>query len=131
MVLINGRRFSVDPIHKEHGQWYLWQETWADKSGPFESRKQAEAYLEEYCKVMDKDNEKSMKEPTEEEDIVEIKKIMNECMEVGFIYGFHSGKVEQHKRMSKFVKDHRKKNAKEYWEEQKKEIWRSHGQKNK
>jgi hypothetical protein len=56
MVIINGRKFAIDPIHEEKGQWYMWQETWADRGGPFDSRKEAEVYLEEYCKVIDREH---------------------------------------------------------------------------
>ena len=124
MVIINGRRFAIDPIHEEHGQWYLWQETWADKSGPFDSRSQAEAYLQEYCKVLDRDNEKSLEEPTEEEDIAELKKILKECVKAGFMAGFHSGMLEQHKRLWPEQNDHKPKSDKEYWQERKDELGR-------
>jgi len=39
-----------DPVHQEDGKWWFWDETWADKSGPFDSWSEANKKLEEYCK---------------------------------------------------------------------------------
>ena len=34
---------EVSPVHKdsEDGKWYFWDETWADRIGPFDSYKEA------------------------------------------------------------------------------------------
>lgn len=29
---------SSDPVHEEGGQWWFWEETWADRQGPFPTR---------------------------------------------------------------------------------------------
>lgn len=40
-----------DPIHQDETdqQWYFWDETWADRLGPFKTRKHAERNLIGYC----------------------------------------------------------------------------------
>lgn len=38
-----------DPIHEEAGEWYFWHETWADRSGPFETRAGAQRALDWYA----------------------------------------------------------------------------------
>lgn len=37
-----------NPIHFEDGKWWFWDETWADRHGPFESEAAAEAALRAY-----------------------------------------------------------------------------------
>lgn len=41
-----------NPLHfnLEDNQWYFWDETWADRHGPFPTAKAANAALEKYCK---------------------------------------------------------------------------------
>lgn len=36
-------------IHEEGGKWYFWDETWADRCGPYESREQCQKALHDYC----------------------------------------------------------------------------------
>jgi hypothetical protein len=40
---------TIDPIHQDtQGGWYFWDETWADRIGPFQSRDIAERALKDY-----------------------------------------------------------------------------------
>jgi hypothetical protein len=39
---------SIDPVHEEVGKWWFWDETWADRLGPFDTELQARERLEEY-----------------------------------------------------------------------------------
>ena len=41
---------SPNPIHEEGGKWYFWDETWADRCGPFDTKEQAEAELGFYVR---------------------------------------------------------------------------------
>ena len=39
-----------DPIHqKEDGKWYFWGECWAFEEGSYDTKKEAEKALKEYC----------------------------------------------------------------------------------
>lgn len=42
----------VDPVHKENGGWYFWDETGADRVGPFDSEVQARDALKAYCEQL-------------------------------------------------------------------------------
>lgn len=42
-----------DPIHEENGKWYFWDETQADRVGPFSTEEQARTALKEYCEFLD------------------------------------------------------------------------------
>lgn len=44
-----------DPVHEEAGQWYFWDETWADKQGPFKTEGEARKALRDYCLMLDGD----------------------------------------------------------------------------
>jgi len=35
-------------LHEENGKWYFWEETWAHRQGPFETREEAERQLDKY-----------------------------------------------------------------------------------
>lgn len=39
-----------DPIHEENGKWYFWNEVWADRYGPYDSKQKAIEQLKKYCK---------------------------------------------------------------------------------
>lgn len=42
----------VEIVHWRDGQWYFWNETWADEYGPYPTRIEAVKALKEYCKVV-------------------------------------------------------------------------------
>lgn len=48
---------TMDPIHEEAGRWYFWDETWANRHGPFPDRAAASSALHAYCEYLDKPNE--------------------------------------------------------------------------
>lgn len=39
----------LNPVEEIDGKWYFWEETWANKVGPFENAVEANAALLEYC----------------------------------------------------------------------------------
>lgn len=43
---------NSDPIHQEGDNWYFWEETWADRSGPFKTKQEATKALQDYCKAL-------------------------------------------------------------------------------
>jgi len=38
------------PVHKDSGKWYFWEETWAERQGPFDTEKEAIDACNKYCK---------------------------------------------------------------------------------
>lgn len=72
---------TKSPVHEHEGQWYFWDETWADRVGPFSDREDAVDALADYCEELNLDgDEKSsrMIEPghtVREENGVEIHKV--------------------------------------------------------
>ncbi|MHA2330233.1 MAG: hypothetical protein ACXACR_17070 [Candidatus Hodarchaeales archaeon] len=42
----------MNPIHKEKNKWYFWDETWSDKFGPYNTKKEAQAMLEKYAEYL-------------------------------------------------------------------------------
>lgn len=42
-----------DPVHEQAGKWYFWDETWADKHGPFDTEKEARDAMEDYATWLD------------------------------------------------------------------------------
>lgn len=45
--------FARDPVHEDEGQWWFWDETWADRMGPFVDEEAARKALVVYCDVLD------------------------------------------------------------------------------
>lgn len=41
-------RKEYDPIEQREDGWYFWEETWAHDQGPFPTRAECEAALNEY-----------------------------------------------------------------------------------
>jgi len=41
---------AKDIVHQEDGKWYFWDETWADRHGPFETKEEADKELDKYVK---------------------------------------------------------------------------------
>lgn len=43
---------AQDPVHQDEsdGQWYFWDETWANRYGPYDSRRKAEQRIDDYCR---------------------------------------------------------------------------------
>lgn len=39
-----------DPVHCENGKWFFWDETWADRVGPYLTEKLARDALADYIK---------------------------------------------------------------------------------
>jgi hypothetical protein len=44
---------KIDPVHEEDGKWYFWDETWADRHGPYDTEEIARAELKKYCDYLD------------------------------------------------------------------------------
>lgn len=46
---------STDPVHYDtlDHKWYFWDETWADRVGPYDTEEDARIALKEYCKKLD------------------------------------------------------------------------------
>lgn len=44
--------WNSDPIHKYHGNWWFWNETWADRYGPYPNERTARERLNDYIKQM-------------------------------------------------------------------------------
>lgn len=40
-----------DPVEQDTDGWYFWDETWADRHGPFDSEEKAREALDHYCKT--------------------------------------------------------------------------------
>jgi len=47
----------VDPIHEENGKWYFWDETEADRYGPYNTKEECEKMLDLYCEDLNKPKE--------------------------------------------------------------------------
>jgi NTP pyrophosphatase (non-canonical NTP hydrolase) len=43
---------GTDPVHQEGDAWYFWDETWADRNGPFPNEATARAELKRYCEYL-------------------------------------------------------------------------------
>ena len=39
-----------DPVHRDAGEWWFWEETWADRSGPFDTEEEAREACNRYAK---------------------------------------------------------------------------------
>jgi hypothetical protein len=39
-----------DPVHFDNGKWWFWDETWANKMGPFDTETEAREAIQQYCK---------------------------------------------------------------------------------
>jgi hypothetical protein len=55
IVQAAGFNFLNDPLHMHGGKWWFWDETWADRHGPYPSRPVAKAALIAYCKELNGD----------------------------------------------------------------------------
>ena len=57
MSLLDGAKLSAmpsrDPVHSEDGHWWFWDESWADRHGPFASEDEARRALSAYCDYLD------------------------------------------------------------------------------
>ena len=42
--------YNSDPVRYEDCAWYWWNETWSDRTGPYNSRELAKVACAEYCK---------------------------------------------------------------------------------
>jgi hypothetical protein len=38
----------MDPVHEDNDKWYFWDETWANRRGPYETEAQARRELRKY-----------------------------------------------------------------------------------
>lgn len=45
----HGTGQGSDPVHTENGQWYFWDETQADRYGPYATEREARCTLEAYA----------------------------------------------------------------------------------
>ena len=56
MSIISGKELeqgsSIDPIHKENEKWYFWDESQADRHGPYDTEEIARIKLHEYCELV-------------------------------------------------------------------------------
>jgi len=41
---------TEDPIHKHNGKWYFWDELWAFRCGPFDTKDECKQKLNRYCR---------------------------------------------------------------------------------
>ena len=48
---------TPDPVFNDDEGWWFWDETWADRLGPFDSEKQARDKLKDYVKRLHEDEE--------------------------------------------------------------------------
>jgi hypothetical protein len=39
---------GIDPVHQENGQWYFWDETWAESIGPYPTEQECREALVGY-----------------------------------------------------------------------------------
>lgn len=39
----------LDPVYEYQGLWWFWDETWANRYGPFYTKQDAQTALSEYC----------------------------------------------------------------------------------
>lgn len=46
---------TPDPVFNDDEGWWFWDETWADRLGPFDSEKQARDKLKDYVKRLQED----------------------------------------------------------------------------
>lgn len=46
-------KMVLDPVHTGAEGWYYWDETWAERHGPFESEHEARMSLAEYAKFLE------------------------------------------------------------------------------
>lgn len=44
-----GEDWTHDPVHVMDGEWYFWDESWAESHGPFNTERLARKALMEYC----------------------------------------------------------------------------------
>lgn len=49
---MGGMASATDPVHTDQGQWWFWDETWADRLGPYATEAQARSELDRYCAVV-------------------------------------------------------------------------------
>lgn len=45
------------PVHKDTDGWYFWDESWAERQGPFDTRSLAQTALETYCREVLKETD--------------------------------------------------------------------------
>jgi hypothetical protein len=45
-----------NPVHEENGQWYFYDETWADRHGPYDSEAYANLQLRLYGEYLNDNN---------------------------------------------------------------------------
>ncbi len=43
-----------DPVHEEEGKWWFYDETWADRLGPFDTEEEARIAISEYADFLDR-----------------------------------------------------------------------------
>lgn len=43
----------ADPVHFDDGKWWFYEETWADRQGPFDTEAAARTALSKYAKFLD------------------------------------------------------------------------------
>lgn len=48
---------SMDPVHQDAAGWWFYDETWADRHGPFPDREKAEQELESYVETLDRERD--------------------------------------------------------------------------
>jgi len=52
-----------DPVHQDaaDGKWYFWDETWADRCGPFDTKEACRIALYHYAVSLDRETEESLR----------------------------------------------------------------------
>lgn len=59
ITMRNDKVFDV--VHEEDGFWYFWDETGADRMGPYDSQDEARAELVDYCQYLTTGHRKEVK----------------------------------------------------------------------
>lgn len=59
------------PVHEHEGQWYFWDETWADRLGPFDTREDASDALADYCEQLNLEGDENNVTPLTESQMFE------------------------------------------------------------
>ena len=42
---------KYNAVHKDKDGWYFWDETWADRYGPYKTEEECRQKLDNYCKT--------------------------------------------------------------------------------
>ncbi len=95
----------TDPVHSEAGKWYFYDETWADRQGPFDTEAEARASLKHYVLFLEYGPDYDLQGMSKDELIAEVKRLRagirthrdarghNLCWYVPELWGLSPGEV--------------------------------------